>query len=1418
MARFAQKLGANDGIAIQSEQTVEDSSDNPSLDVEPYVDQLGRIDWHNEKAYRSLLEMVKLRDGPALGRLAEKVSAHLPEGESFYADLDQWLVRAADSATVVLDRRSIFQPVEIDTSLKTDLPIQSHLDEIQGHLGNHQVVIVAGETGSGKTTQLPKLLLKMGFGCRGRIGHTQPRRLAARTVATRIAGELDTSLGQGVGYRFRFESSFSDTSRVLLMTDGLLLAEIERDRLLLEYDALIIDEAHERSLNIDFLLGYLKTLLPKRPDFRLIVTSATIDVDRFASHFNQAPVVQVEGRSYPVNIEYPEESVWGAGSATETDAEGQQAELETILDDVEASVTRILQRIEEGEREGDYSRDASDVLIFLPGEREIRDLRQALAKSAAQERYEVIPLYARLSREEQNKLFNLSPGKRRIVLATNVAETSVTVPNIGYVIDSGVARISRYSFNSRLQRLQIEKISQASASQRAGRCGRVAAGVCFRLYSQLDFDNRPEFTDPEIKRTQLADVILKMQVLRLGDINRFPFIEAPSKRQIKSGINTLRELGAISSETIKGEKNNEELSIKINSRGRALARLPVDSALASMLVSAKKFECLPELIVIVSALSIVDPREHPEKKKQHAEQMHARFKDVQSDFLSYLNLWLYVEEARVNLSASQFRKLCKKEYFSWSRLREWRNMYRQLRLSLNSKDDIVTKASSELDEEVVRRDWTTRYEAIHRSLIPGLYQKFGRLDEGGVYRGARDGKFFIAPGNAGFKKKTKWVIASEIVETRKVYARVVASIKKEWLAQELTHLLRYEYGDPVWDKKRGQVSVPRTSRLFGIVVASNEFVACETIDASLAREVFIREALALRDLGGDRRFLSTVWFWTKNEAILDKVTALEDRLRQRDETLGNRYLEAFYESRLPPSICSRKSLHKHYSNRESDDQRRLLLSEDDIPLLTRADEAAQRFPPSIMMEGESYKLQYSFAPGALTDGVSCLVPESHVHGLRQEPFEWLVPGLLEEKIAAMIKLLPKQQRRSLVPVPTHSSKLTALVESKRDQSKDYYNLPSLYQMLQLLIKKHYGVDVDPVSWRELCEAKLDPFYFIRIKVVGGRGKLLAEGRQFSAVKDKISEKEKPSVSLAKADKPSKKAVHRNWCFDAIGKPINRKIDGKMLRAYPVMESVLDGVVESYELEAPLALLKNQKGLLRLASVKLSDTNRYLKKQLYRDDKKLLGFSISTASKRFSKSQLVETTIAAAIGFSCFDGFTSGTPETPDDYDRLLEKGRAEVVSVALQIESIVIACAEEYSKLVSVLATKRKHFDKQAKDIEQQIDLLLGENFIVDTPFARLSDLPRYLRGINVRLDRLGGNYKRDEEYREKLSTYQQNLLQLLYKYPDALNFDVSLVEFRWMLEELRVALFAQQLKTAKPASFKRLDASWEKVDMLVYS
>ena len=947
------------------------AENSQSLDSSP-AEVLCSQRWETPGPYKKILELARERDKPALNRAAEKLIDRRSESSLFVANLEQWLSRISQSVETVRSRESLLKRVTIEDSLNTDLPIQAHLEEIASYVDKHQVVIVAGETGSGKTTQLPKLLARMGYGCKGRIGHTQPRRLAARTVAARIAEELETPLGTGVGYRFRFESNFSDQSRILLMTDGLLLSEIERDRQLLEYDALIIDEAHERSLNIDFLLGYLKTLLKKRPDFKLIVTSATIDVERFAAHFDGAPVVHVEGRSYPVAIEYPESSLWGGG---EVDGDGDgmlgsDAVADETFESVEVFVSRILSRIEEGERSGDYSRAAADVLVFLPGEREIRDLRQQLQRLAGDDPrsgFEILPLYARLGREEQSKLFAKGSQKRRVVLATNVAETSVTVPNIGYVIDTGVARISRYSFNSRLQRLQIEKISQASAAQRAGRCGRVADGVCFRLFTQADFEGRPEFTDPEITRTQLAEVILKMQMLRLGDINHFPFLERPGQKQIRNGINTLRELGAIDEEGARRASQASQ-SFSITRRGKALARLPIDPALGAVLLSAQRLDCLSEMLVIVSALGVVDPREYPEKKKQHAEQLHARFKDKRSDFLSYLNLWVYLEGQRRSLSSTQFRKLCKREYFSWIRIREWRNTYRQLKLILDSKTELDFALHTS-DEDACRIDWTSRYELIHRCLIAGLYQKFGRLEEDGSYRGARNARFYIAPGSAGFRSRNRWVLASEIVETRKVYGRVVAAIKREWLAQELGHLLKYEYGDPVWNKSRGQVLLPRTSRLFGVVVASNETVPCERVDEPLAREIFIREALARRDLGGDRRVRTALWFWQRNEAILDKLSAIEDRLRSRDESLGERFLESFYETRLPAGIVSRHSLQKAFSRLDEESQNRLLLSEEDIPLLQREAEAAERFPSELTIDSESYKLQYSFAPGAASDVV-----------------------------------------------------------------------------------------------------------------------------------------------------------------------------------------------------------------------------------------------------------------------------------------------------------------------------------------------------------------------------------------------------------------------------------------------------------------
>ncbi|HEX5793560.1 MAG TPA: ATP-dependent RNA helicase HrpA, partial [Rheinheimera sp.] len=849
-------------------------------------------------------------------------------------------------------------------SYPPQLPVSEKKDDIKAAIAANQVVIIAGETGSGKTTQIPKICLELGRGVAGMIGHTQPRRLAARSVCDRIAEELQCQVGNQVGYKIRFGDHTSDNTFVKLMTDGILLAEIQQDRFLNQYDTLIIDEAHERSLNIDFLLGFLKQLLPKRPDLKLIITSATIDPQRFSRHFFNAPVIEVSGRTFPVETRYRPVS-------EQDDKDADQ--LQGIFDAVEEL----------------YREPAGDILIFLNGEREIRDTADALEKLKLPHT-EVLPLYARLSAAEQNRIFQSHAG-RRIVLATNVAETSLTVPGIRYVIDPGTARLSRYSYRSKVQQLPIEAISQASANQRKGRCGRVAAGICIRLYSEDDFNGRPEFTDPEILRTNLASVIMQMLALGLGDIEAFPFLQKPDSRFVNDGIKLLEELGAI-------PLKRDKAGIKLTELGKKLARLPIDPRLARMVFFAADNGGLNELLVLAAALSIQDPRERPLDKQQKADQCHARFADPDSDFASWLKLWQYLQEQQEQLSNNQFRRLCRQEFLNYLRVREWQDLTAQLTQLMQ-------------EQGYQQNQQTAGYQAIHQAVLSGLLGQVGFKDSEADYLGPRQTRFYVFPGSHLFKRKPKWVAAAEWVETSKLYARKLAKIEPEWIEPLAEHLVTRSYSEPHWEKKRGAVIAYEQVSLYGLVIVPKRAVLYSKIDPAVCHTLFVREALVNQELGTNDSFLQ------HNQRLIDDVTALEEKSRRRDILVDEDTLAAFYLERVPQWANNRIDFAKWWKKKRSEDASFLNFDPDSLLNRDASDITADKFPETWRQGNLTLPLEYHFAPGEIDDGVSVIIPLALLNQLDDNGFDWLIPALRHELLVALIKSLPKQYRRNFVPAP-----------------------------------------------------------------------------------------------------------------------------------------------------------------------------------------------------------------------------------------------------------------------------------------------------------------------------------------------------------------------------------------------------------------
>ncbi len=858
-----------------------------------------------------------------------------------------------------------------------NLPVSQKQAEIAKAIEEHQVVIIAGETGSGKTTQIPKICLALGRGVKGFIGHTQPRRLAARTVAARIAEEMESELGHYVGYKVRFTDQVSEQTHIKLMTDGILLAEIQNDRMLTQYDTIIIDEAHERSLNIDFILGYLKQLLPRRPDLKVIITSATIDPQRFSRHFNKAPVIEVSGRTYPVEVRYRPLFVDKKGGDKNEGLE-ERDELQGIFD-----------AVEELAREG-----LGDILIFMNGEREIRDTADALRKLNLRDT-EVLPLYARLSNAEQNKVFQPHAG-RRIVLATNVAETSLTVPGIRYVIDPGTARISRYSWRTKVQRLPIEPVSQASANQRKGRCGRVADGICIRLYSEEDFNSRPAFTDPEILRTNLASVILQMLALGLGNMEAFPFVEPPESRHIKDGLTLLKELEAVRELPATGDR---EAKLQLTETGRQLSRIPLDPRLAKMVISAAQTGCLSEVMVITSALSIQDPRERPMEKKQAADEQHRRFEDKDSDFLAFVNLWNYLKEQQDALGSNPFRRMCQKEFLSYLRVREWQDIHFQLRQTVK---ELGFKANHEPAD----------FKTVHCALLTGLLSHIGNKDlEKPEFLGARNGRFHLFPASGLFKKPPKWVMAAELVETSRLYARINAKIEPEWVEPLAGHLIKLHHSDPHWSKKNGAVMAKEKVTLYGLTLVNERTINFSRIDPALCRELFIRRALVEGDFETRHRFFSD------NRKLLAEVEALEHKSRRRDILVDDEDLFRFYDARLPEEVISTRHFDKWWKEAQKQDAE-LLNFEKEMLMKGDAAHISDLDYPNFWQQGRlKLKLTYQFEPGEAADGVTLHIPLPLLNQVEVKGFEWLIPGLRHELLVALIKSMPKPMRKNFVPAP-----------------------------------------------------------------------------------------------------------------------------------------------------------------------------------------------------------------------------------------------------------------------------------------------------------------------------------------------------------------------------------------------------------------
>jgi ATP-dependent helicase HrpA len=1306
-----------------------------------------------------------------------------------------------------------------------ELPVSERREDLMAAIAANQVTIIAGETGSGKTTQIPKMCLELGLGENGLIGHTQPRRLAARTVAERIAFELGVEIGQEVGFQVRFTGEVSRSTKVKLMTDGILLAEIQRDKLLRKYNAIIIDEAHERSLNIDFILGYLKRILPQRPDLKVIITSATIDPERFAKHFGSenepAPIVEVSGRTFPVEIRYRPLSQPAGGAASGDDEDiSSDDELEEDRDPLDA----VCDAVDELALEA-----PGDILIFFSGEREIRDAAEALnARLQSNRRLagtEVLPLFARLSLQEQHRVFN--PGsKRRIILATNVAETSLTVPGIKYVVDTGTARISRYSHRTKVQRLPIERVSQASANQRSGRCGRVSDGIAIRLYSEEDFESRPLYTDPEILRTNLAAVILQMTAMGVArgpkDIENFPFVEPPDSRAINDGVTLLRELGALSAArpgdgtadgtAAAGGDGSGRSSGGLTAVGQKLAQLPVDPRLGRMIVEAGKRGCVREVMILAAALTIQDPRERPTDRQQLAAEKHARFRDENSDFTGFLNLWNYIQEKQQELSSTQFRRLCRNEFINYLRVREWQDLFAQLR-------QLARPLGISLDNKRLA-DPVGNHEGVHISLLSGLLSHIGILDDRKrEYAGARGTRFAVFPGSALFKKSPTFVMAAELVETSRLWARVAAKFEPAWAEQVAPHLVKRSYSEPHWSTKMGSVMAYEKVTLYGVPIIAQRRINYGRVDPVLARELFIRHALVEGDWKTHHKFFH------RNRALLHEVEELEARMRRRDLLVDDETLFEFYDARVGKDVVSERHFDKWWKEARQQDpalldfDQSLLLSDDADAL----DESA--YPKTWLHKGFELPLTYEFhpvAPGSPpnpSDGVTAEVPVLFLNQLDDAAFRWLIPGQRVELVTALIKSLPKQIRKNFVPAPDVARQAVAALEADFDPAED-----DLEPSLELVLRRIRGHIVPPGSWN--WDA-VPPHLRVSFKVVDSRGKVLDEGKDLDTLQERLAPATRRAIAeslgatpATAAPRASKKGSPQaagqdgpppaptgfaeqsglaEWSFGTVQREVSVTVKGHTVTGYPGLVDEGKTVALRVFQSASEQQEAMRGGVIRLLALRVPSPDRYVLEHLNNTEK--LTFS---QNPHGSVSALIADCALAAV-----DKLTP--PELPWDrasFDALYEQVRAELIDTVFSVTAVVERILASTRRIEKQLkGTTSLALISALNDVRSQLEQLVFPGFVARTGYAQLSQLPRYLAAIEKRLEKLPGNVQRD-------ALHMAAVQRLEDEYDDAVSAllpgrraGAELTQVRWMIEELRVSLFAVELGTAYSVSEKRIRA-----------
>ncbi len=1217
-----------------------------------------------------------------------------------------------------------------------DLPINQHIDEISNALEKNQVLIICGETGSGKTTQLPKLCLKLGRGIEGFIGHTQPRRLAAKTVAKRIADELESELGTHVGYKIRHQDVTNKHSYIKLMTDGILLAELQQDRYLNQYDTLIIDEAHERSLNIDFILGYLKQLLPKRPDLKVIITSATIDVTRFSEHFNDAPIIEVSGRSWPVDILY---RPIGDEESDEESPGREGAMLDAIRE-----LTSF---------------DMGDILIFLEGEGEIHETDKFLRKQNLADT-DIFPLYARLSSSRQNKIF--APHKRRhIVLATNIAETSLTIPDIRYVIDTGMARISRYSYRSKVQRLPIEKVSMAAANQRKGRCGRTSEGICIRLYSEEDYLSRSEYTQPEILRTNLASVILQMKALNIGKIEDFPFINPPEKKLINDGMRVLQEINALDKQD------------KLTSIGRNIARFPLDPRHARLLIAANDFNCLNEILIIVAVLSIQSPRERPIDKQQKSDESHEQFDDENSDFLWFINLWYFYQKQIKKLSQNKMRKLCQQNFLSYMRMREWSDIHRQLR-------HVCTEMKFAINSE------SASYHNIHCAILTGMPSHVAFLSDKHEYTGARDIKLNIFPASGQFNNKPKWIVAADLVETTRLYARNVARIESNWLINTAKHLLKYDYSDAHWDSKSARVVALQKISLYGMTLVAGKKVNFGSINPVESKALFIRNALVEGDLE------SSAIFFKHNNKIINEIRELEVKSR-RPDIVDEDAITDFYNKALPFDVYDGQSF-AAWAKKLDKEQKQELFFDKELIMSHEAIEVTEGlFPDYVQCAGINMPLEYKFEPDKEDDGLSIDVPVAVLNQFNDKQMDYLVPGLLEEKIVVLLKSLPKQIRKKIVPVPETASECASNINN---------HSVSLKKNLSAYLFKTRSIEIDDNDWPETA---LPEHLKINYRVIDSGNTVLATGKDISVLKEEFSEKADNAFTHLYENAYGTEEIS-SWEFEEILLKQEIEINENKITVYPSLIEEEGKIYRHAFDNQDSAEYYLRVGVRALFKKELVKEIKYMRKNLRSIEKLALMYS-----NIGSKKELIDEIVNLALDDTFL--YEDEPIRKKDHFYATLSQDKQNLLMNGEKICVLLETILEKQVQVISRLSDSDilKYVDAIA-DIEEQVDYLIFNGFIEDVPYKYLAQYPRYLDSVLKRIEKLKSGQEKDRQNTLLIEEHWNRIKKLVDNAYETDCFTTSLDDYRWMIEELRISLFTQELKTKVPVSIKRMDKMWNEL------